>query len=322
MRNAFERYTRKPTRAERRGNTGESNRPPERPAGPPAREESQARNGGPDRSPRPALTHIDREGEVAMVDVSEKPETERRAAARGRVRMSRETVNLISAGNIGKGNVLTTARLAGIMAAKRCAELIPLAHPLLLTHIDVDVQLGPDSVEIEASAETNWKTGVEMEALTAVTVAALTIYDMCKAVDRDMVIEAVRVVQKSGGRTRIESDPSETSGRRSFAPRREPPSSRESPRDRDSSRDREFPRDREPTRERESTRGREPSRERESPRDREPSRSRESFPSRESAPRRNVSSNREQSSSRDSSSGRTSSRPRRPSGPRGPGRRK
>ena len=136
-----------------------------------------------------------------MVDVTAKDETLRVAVARGRIVMQPETLRLLLGGEIAKGNVLTTAQVAGVMAAKKTWELIPMCHPLLLTGIEVD--LTPDeaasAVEIEATVRTTGKTGVEMEALTAVSVAALTVYDMCKAVDRGMRVEAVRLVSKSGG---------------------------------------------------------------------------------------------------------------------------
>lgn len=153
--------------------------------------------------PEPRLSHIDEVGRARMVDVTDKDDTRRVAVAHGRVTMRPETLTLIEAGAIAKGNVLTTAQIAGVMAAKRTHELIPMCHPLLLTGIDVS--LTPDTqasaVEIEATVRTTGKTGVEMEALTAVTVAALTIYDMCKAVDRAMRIEAVRLVEKHGGKS-------------------------------------------------------------------------------------------------------------------------
>ncbi len=151
----------------------------------------------------PKLSHIDAAGRARMVDVTAKEETVRVAVARGRVVMRPETLRLLLAGEIAKGNVLTTAQVAGIMAAKRTHELIPMCHPLLLTGIDVD--LTPDAaanaVEITATVRTTGKTGVEMEALTAVAVAGLTVYDMCKAVDRGMRIEAVRLVEKAGGKS-------------------------------------------------------------------------------------------------------------------------
>nr|WP_321985439.1 cyclic pyranopterin monophosphate synthase MoaC [uncultured Lichenicoccus sp.] len=158
-----------------------------------------------DSVPRGRLTHLDAAGHAAMVDVSDKPDTRRDATARGRVVMRAATLELIMAGRLPKGDVLATARIAGIMAAKRTAELIPLCHPLSLTSVAVDLVASEDgeAVEIEARARTHGPTGVEMEALTAACVAALTLYDMCKAVDRSMRIDAVRVVRKSGGRTDI-----------------------------------------------------------------------------------------------------------------------
>jgi len=149
------------------------------------------------------LTHVDSAGRARMVDVSAKPDTVRVAVARGSVRMKPETLALIQSGQVEKGDVLAVARLAGVMAAKKTHELIPLCHPLLLT--DIDVQLCPDEgdsvVHIEATVRSTGKTGVEMEALTAVSVAGLTVYDMCKAADRAMRIEAVRLVRKSGGKS-------------------------------------------------------------------------------------------------------------------------
>src|SRR6476660_7184324 len=148
-----------------------------------------------------ALTHIDSKGEARMVDVSGKPATERTAVAEGRVIMSKATLELIVSGNAKKGDVLGTARIAGIMAAKRTSDLIPLCHPLALT--DVAVSLTPDAslpgVRIEAVAKTTGKTGVEMEALTAVSVALLTVYDMAKAMDRSMTIGDISLAEKSGG---------------------------------------------------------------------------------------------------------------------------
>ncbi|WP_372622291.1 cyclic pyranopterin monophosphate synthase MoaC [Falsiroseomonas sp.] len=150
------------------------------------------------------LTHFDEAGQAAMVDVSAKPETSRTAVARGRIVMRPETLALIQQGQIGKGDVLGVARIAGIMAAKKTSELIPLCHPLLISKVTVDLTPAPpDAVEIEAMVKLTGQTGVEMEALTAVSVAALTIYDMCKAVDRGMRIEAVRVMHKSGGKSGI-----------------------------------------------------------------------------------------------------------------------
>jgi cyclic pyranopterin phosphate synthase len=148
------------------------------------------------------LTHFDAEGRAVMVDVGAKPETERAATARARVVMQPATLALIAAGTAKKGDVLGTARLAGIMAAKRTAELIPLCHPLPLTAVTVDLApAGEDAVEIAATVRTTGRTGVEMEALTAASVAALTVYDMVKAVDRGMRIEALRVTAKSGGKS-------------------------------------------------------------------------------------------------------------------------
>ena len=153
------------------------------------------------------LTHFDAQGRAAMVDVSGKEETARTATARGRITMRPETLALIEAGGVGKGDVLGVARLAGIMAAKRTSDLIPLCHPLALSKVTVDlVPVRPDAVEIEATVKLVGRTGVEMEALTAVTVAALTVYDMCKAADRGMRIGDVRLVMKEGGKSgRFES---------------------------------------------------------------------------------------------------------------------
>src|SRR5262245_46512888 len=149
------------------------------------------------------LSHIDESGRARMVDVSEKDVTDRVAVAAGRVTMQAETLRLLEAGEIAKGNVLTTAQVAGIMAAKKTHELIPMCHPLLLSGISVELE--PDAaasaVRIRATVRTTGKTGVEMEALTAVTVAGLTVYDMCKAVDRGMRLEDVHLVSKSGGRS-------------------------------------------------------------------------------------------------------------------------
>ncbi len=147
------------------------------------------------------LTHIDGDGSARMVDVGAKPDTDRIAVAGGRVVMQPETLRLIRDGALKKGDVLTVARVAGIMAAKRTSELIPLCHPIPLTKIDVELQLDDSNhaVLIQATAKTHGKTGVEMEALTAVNVAALTIYDMAKAVDRTMTITDVRLLEKRGG---------------------------------------------------------------------------------------------------------------------------
>lgn len=136
-----------------------------------------------------------------MVDVSEKSETRRTATATGRVRMSAATRRLIAEKALPKGDVFTVARVAGILAAKRCGELIPMCHPLGLTDIQVDLTLDDDGVAIEATASCVGRTGVEMEALTAVTVAALTVYDMCKSAEKAMVIDAVRLLRKTGGKS-------------------------------------------------------------------------------------------------------------------------
>ncbi len=147
------------------------------------------------------LTHLDESGTARMVDVGAKPVTGRAAAARGAVTMRPETLALIRSNGFEKGDVLGVARVAGVMAAKSTAQLIPLCHPLPLDVVTVDFELGEDRVNVEATAKTSAKTGVEMEALTAVSVAALTIYDMCKSADRSMRIEAVRLVRKTGGKS-------------------------------------------------------------------------------------------------------------------------
>ncbi|MGQ9626489.1 MAG: cyclic pyranopterin monophosphate synthase MoaC [Anaerolineae bacterium] len=151
------------------------------------------------------LTHLDEKGQARMVDVGQKPDTERVAIARGEITMRPETLALILQGEIAKGNVLSMAQTAGILAAKRTPELIPLCHPLLLTHISLEFEpkeeAGSASIEITATVRTRGKTGVEMEALTAISLAALTIYDMCKAVDRAMRIGNIRLVKKTGGKS-------------------------------------------------------------------------------------------------------------------------
>ncbi len=154
--------------------------------------------------PSPAgLTHIDPSGRPRMVDVSAKADSAREATAKGSVYMKAETLALISSGKAAKGDVLTTAQIAGIMAAKRTHELIPLCHPLPLTDIEVSLELddGRGSVDITATVRTTAKTGVEMEALTAVSVAALTVYDMLKAAQRDIRIGDIRLVRKTGGKS-------------------------------------------------------------------------------------------------------------------------
>lgn len=147
------------------------------------------------------FTHLDGEGSARMVDVSAKDPTTRTARARGRVRMAEPTRRLIAERALPKGDVFTVARVAGILAAKRTAELIPLCHPLPLTDVQVDLTLGETGVEIAATAVCVGRTGVEMEALAAVTTAALTVYDMCKSADKNMVIEDVCLVEKTGGRS-------------------------------------------------------------------------------------------------------------------------
>jgi len=147
------------------------------------------------------LSHVDAAGRVRMVDVSEKPATAREAVARGHIAMSAAALKQIHAGRTTKGNPLETARLAGIMAAKQTSALIPLCHPLPLSHADVQVTAVRGGYEIEARVRTTAPTGVEMEALTAVSVAALTMYDMVKAVDKRMVIGEIRLISKTGGRS-------------------------------------------------------------------------------------------------------------------------
>ena len=149
------------------------------------------------------LTHLDAEGRPQMVDITAKPDTHRKALARGMVRMKAATFELLKRGRMAKGDVLAVAQLAGIMAAKQTPNLIPLCHPLLIGDINVEFNLDEknSTVEITATVKSSGKTGVEMEALTAVAVAALTIYDMCKAVDRGIKIETIRLVSKSGGKS-------------------------------------------------------------------------------------------------------------------------
>ena len=149
------------------------------------------------------LTHFNAEGQAHMVDVGAKAETEREAVAAGTIRMAQETLARIEAGDHKKGDVLGIARIAGIMAAKRTADLIPLCHPLPLTAVDLELATDPavPGVHVRATARTRGRTGIEMEALTSVQVALLTIYDMCKAVDRGMVMEDVRLLEKRGGKS-------------------------------------------------------------------------------------------------------------------------
>jgi cyclic pyranopterin phosphate synthase len=149
------------------------------------------------------LTHLDESGRARMVDVSAKGDTVRIATARGRVLMRPETLRLIESGGVKKGDVLAIAQVAGVMGAKRTSDIIPLCHPLPITGVDLSFELdkAASAVVIEASARVVGKTGVEMEALTAVSTAALTVYDMCKAVDKDMVIDRIRLVHKVGGKS-------------------------------------------------------------------------------------------------------------------------
>ena len=149
------------------------------------------------------FTHLDEQGKAQMVDVGDKPETMRVAVAEAFVRMQPETLRAILEGGHKKGDVFATARIAGIQAAKRCWELIPLCHPLMLTSVKVVLEALPEEskVRVEATCKVNGPTGVEMEALTAASVTALTIYDMCKAVDRGMIIEQVRLLEKKGGKS-------------------------------------------------------------------------------------------------------------------------
>ena len=149
------------------------------------------------------LTHFDAQGQAHMVDVSGKPVTDRMAVAVGAVRMTAETLTLITEGRAKKGDVLSVARLAGIMAAKKTSDLIPLCHPLPITKVALELTLDPSlpGVRIEATVKTSGQTGVEMEALTAVSVAALTVYDMVKAVEKSMVIDGIRLILKDGGKS-------------------------------------------------------------------------------------------------------------------------
>lgn len=149
------------------------------------------------------LTHIDENGKAKMVDVSDKIETNRVAVAGGRIRMKENTLQLIIQGDIEKGDVLGTARIAGIMGCKKTSDLIPMCHPLMINNCKITFNVDEENsaILIEASAKTNGKTGVEMEALTAVSIAALTIYDMCKAVDKAMIIEDIHLIKKSGGKS-------------------------------------------------------------------------------------------------------------------------
>ena len=159
-------------------------------------------HGASDHAPETGLTHLDEQGRASMVDVGWKPDTEREAVARGFVAMKPETLRLIKDGMVKKGDVLATARLAGIMGAKHTPQLIPLCHPIPLNQVTVDLELDEErgGIVISSTAKTVAKTGVEMEALTAVSVAALTLYDMCKSMDRGMRIQDIRLVRKRGGK--------------------------------------------------------------------------------------------------------------------------
>jgi cyclic pyranopterin phosphate synthase len=149
------------------------------------------------------LTHFNAAGEAHMVDVGDKAPSRRRATAEGRIRLLPDTLRLVTEGRAAKGDVLGVARLAGIMAAKRTADLVPLCHPLALTHVEVSLDPLPEASEVycRATVETVGRTGVEMEALLAVEIALLTVYDMCKAVDRGMTLDAIRLLEKDGGRS-------------------------------------------------------------------------------------------------------------------------
>jgi cyclic pyranopterin phosphate synthase len=151
--------------------------------------------------PMPDLTHLNSAGEAEMVDVSAKQDSVRIAVAESLVVLNPDILKALHQGEIPKGDVLATARIAGIQAAKKCAELIPLCHPLPLSKVTVDLQIEPDQVRIQATCKTTGKTGVEMEALTAASVAALTIYDMCKALDKGIEISRTRLLKKSGGKS-------------------------------------------------------------------------------------------------------------------------
>lgn len=147
------------------------------------------------------FTHIDEKGNVQMVDVSNKDITLRTARAHGKIVMKKETLNAIISGNIAKGNVLTTAKIAGIMGAKKTSELIPMCHNIFISKIDIEFKINEDNIEIFSFAKTSSQTGIEMEALTAVNIAALTIYDMCKAVDKEMEITEIYLIEKTGGKS-------------------------------------------------------------------------------------------------------------------------
>jgi cyclic pyranopterin phosphate synthase len=162
---------------------------------------SDARDAGAQAASGAEFSHLDPRGRARMVDVGEKSPSVRLARAAGEVRMAPATVEKLRRNEIGKGNVLAVAQTAGIMAAKRTAELIPLCHPLAIEHLAVEFEVAADRVIVESTVRLTGKTGAEMEALTAVAVAALTIYDMCKAIDKEMIITQVRLLEKSGGRS-------------------------------------------------------------------------------------------------------------------------
>jgi cyclic pyranopterin monophosphate synthase len=147
------------------------------------------------------LSHVDDQGNAQMVDVSEKPETKRTAVAGGLVQMSKDLLALIASEKMPKGDVFTVAKVAGILGAKRCGELIPMCHPIPLTDIQITLTLTETGVQIEATASCFGRTGVEMEALTAVSITALTLYDMCKAVDKSMIIGEIKLLRKTGGKS-------------------------------------------------------------------------------------------------------------------------
>lgn len=149
------------------------------------------------------LTHFNESGRAHMVEVGDKDNTKRVAIARGSIKMKRETVNRIKEGLIKKGDVLSVAQVGGIMGAKRTSDLIPMCHNIFITGADIRFNILEDSIEIESEVKTAGKTGVEMEALTAVSMTALTIYDMCKAIDKDMIIEDIRLIKKTGGKSGV-----------------------------------------------------------------------------------------------------------------------
>ncbi len=158
-------------------------------------------NAEPHDLPEQKLSHLDSQGQARMVDVTQKDQTARRAVARGRITMLASTIKLIAEGGVPKGDVLAVARIAGIQAAKKTSDLIPLCHPIMVGAVSVDFDIQDTSIEIECQVDIVERTGIEMEALTAVSVAALTIYDMCKAADKSMTIDQIALWEKSGGRS-------------------------------------------------------------------------------------------------------------------------